>query len=237
MKHQLSVIVFLLAGLIAGCAPVASGESQAVVGDTGSVGLEHETAQPVETVELEVNAVPTSAAAPAPTLTPEPSASASESTPTDIPAVAPTSTPVPSPSPAVSTTATDTFPATSAAVPTSPPPTAPQDGASQAELVSYGLEVYKEQYCGLCHQLSAADTGGLFGPTHDGIGAIADQRVQAPDYAGSANTGEEYLRESLLDPKAYLVPGYEVTSHHMPAYTHLEEGDIDALVQMLLQQR
>jgi hypothetical protein len=103
--------------------------------------------------------------------------------------------------------------------------------------VGRGLEVYREQYCGICHQFSVAETGGLFGPTHDGIGAIADERIQAPGYAGSATTSEEYLRESLLDPKAYIVPGFEVTSHHMPAYVHLEEGDINALVQMLLQQR
>jgi hypothetical protein len=62
------------------------------------------------------------------------------------------------------------------------------------------------------------------------MGAIADERIQAPGYAGSATTAEDYIRESLLDPKAYLVPGYEVTSHHMPAYVHLEEGDINALV-------
>jgi hypothetical protein len=103
--------------------------------------------------------------------------------------------------------------------------------------VGRGLEVYREQYCGICHQFSVAETGGLFGPTHDGIGAIADERIQAPGYAGSATTGEEYIRESLLDPKAYIVPGYELTSHHMPTYAHLEEGDINALVQMLLHQK
>jgi mono/diheme cytochrome c family protein len=104
-------------------------------------------------------------------------------------------------------------------------------------LVSRGLEVYREQYCGICHQLDAADTAGRFGPAHNDIGAIADQRIQAPGYAGSATSAEEYIRESLLDPTAYLVPGYEFTSHHMPAYAHLEEGDIDALVQMLLHQK
>ena len=166
MKRPLSVIAFLLVGLIAGCAPAASGESQAVTGDTGSVGLERATARPVETVELEATATGTSTAAPAPTATPEPSPSASQSTPTDTPAAAPTSTPVPSPSPAASATPTDTPPATSAVVPTSPPPTAPQDSAGQAELVGRGLEVYIEQYCGICHQFSSAETGGLFGPSH-----------------------------------------------------------------------
>jgi len=103
-------------------------------------------------------------------------------------------------------------------------------------MVSYGLAVYKKQYCGVCHQLSAAETGGLFGPTHDGMGRTAEEHIQAPDYAGAATTAGDYIHESIVDPKAYIVPGYEVTSHHMPAYAHLEEGDIDALVQMLLQQ-
>jgi len=66
---------------------------------------------------------------------------------------------------------------------------------------------------------------------------IAEQRFQAPGYAGSATTPAEYIRESIVSPNTYLVPGYEVTNHHMPAYTHLEEGDIDALVQMLLNQK
>jgi hypothetical protein len=70
MKRPLSVIVFLLAGLVAGCAPAASGGSQAVTGDTGSLGQERATAQPVETVELEATAAPTSTAAPASTPTP-----------------------------------------------------------------------------------------------------------------------------------------------------------------------
>jgi hypothetical protein len=237
MKRPLFVIVLLLAGLAGGCAPVASGGSQIGVDDTDSVGLEQETALPADTVELGATPTHTLAAAPAPSSTPEPSPTAVQPAPTDPPAAAPTSTPVPSPSQAASTAPTDAPPATSEAVPTSPPPTASLDSASQAELVGRGLEVYKEQYCGICHQLSIAQTGGLFGPPHDGIGAVADQRIQDPGYAGSAATGEEYLRESLLDPKAYVVPGYEFTSHHMPAYVHLEEADINALVQMLLQQR
>jgi hypothetical protein len=34
-----------------------------------------------------------------------------------------------------------------------------------------------------------------------------------------------------------VVAGYENTQHQMPAYVHLSEADIDALVQMLLQQK
>jgi mono/diheme cytochrome c family protein len=99
------------------------------------------------------------------------------------------------------------------------------------------MDVYKEQYCGICHQLSSAGTGGLFGPTHDGMGLIAEQRVHDATYSGSATTAEEYIRESIVSPQVYVVPGYEGTSHRMPAYRYLSDREIMAMVQMLLQQR
>ena len=96
-----------------------------------------------------------------------------------------------------------------------------------------GVEVYKEQGCGICHTLSRAGTGGVFGPPHDGVGDEADLRVQDPTYHGGATTGEEYLKESVLDPTAYRVPGYERTRFAMPAYTGIPEQDLAALVAML----
>jgi nitric oxide reductase subunit C len=107
------------------------------------------------------------------------------------------------------------------------------EDAGEQEMVADGLAVYKDQYCGVCHQLGAAGTGGLFGPTHDGMGVTAAERIQDPGYAGGATTGAEYLRESIVDPQAYLVPGYEATSHSMPAYGYLSEQEIMALVELL----
>jgi hypothetical protein len=120
---------------------------------------------------------------------------------------------------------------TLASIPVSP------DSADTDKAVSRGLEVYRQQYCGICHQLSVAETAGKFGPAHDAMGVVAEQRLGAPGYNGAATTPGEYILESLINPKAYLVPGYELTSHHMPAYAHLEQGDLEALVQMLLHQR
>jgi mono/diheme cytochrome c family protein len=99
------------------------------------------------------------------------------------------------------------------------------------------MEVYHEQYCGICHQLDAANTGGTFGPTHNGLAQTAEQRLRDPRYAGAATTAAEYVRESILSPALYLVEGYEGSQHHMPAYTNLSETDLDALVQLLLQQK
>lgn len=101
-------------------------------------------------------------------------------------------------------------------------------------MVARGIEVYGAQYCSACHQLSVADAHGIFGPPQDAMGVIAGARIQDPGYRGSATTAEAYIRESIVAPEAYRVPGYEVTHHRMPAYTSLSEEDLDALVQLLL---
>ena len=104
-------------------------------------------------------------------------------------------------------------------------------------LVTRGKEVYRTQFCGTCHVLTSLGTGGRFGPTHDGVGAAAEERIRDPAYRGTAQTAEEYIMESILDPGAYRVPGFGGTRFVMPSYGHLPEGDIQALVQMLVRER
>lgn len=101
-------------------------------------------------------------------------------------------------------------------------------------LVRRGQEVYGTQYCGTCHALSSAGTAGRFGPSHDGMGPTADERIRDPAYEGAARTAAEYLRESIVDPGAYRVPGFGGTRYVMPSYRHLPEEDLEALVQLLL---
>jgi len=105
------------------------------------------------------------------------------------------------------------------------------------ERLAEGLQVYRAQYCGVCHQLSIAETTGQFGPSHDKMAQTAQNRVLHPAYTGSASTPEEYLSESILTPEAYMVEGYEISSHHMPSYAHLPPGDIEALVYLLVHQQ
>lgn len=97
-----------------------------------------------------------------------------------------------------------------------------------------GLEVYRAQYCGTCHQSRVAGTTGTFGPSHDSLRTTAQRRIRDPGYGGAARTVEEYVRESVLQPAAYRVPGFEHTRFQMPAYTQLSEAELDALVRMLL---
>ncbi len=113
----------------------------------------------------------------------------------------------------------------------------PGDSTDLGQLVASGLEVYRQQYCGICHRLDAASTGGLFGPTHNGMGTTADHRIREAEYAGTATTAEGYIRESIIDPAGYVVPGYEYSRYRMPAYTYLSEADLNALVQILLREK
>lgn len=124
---------------------------------------------------------------------------------------------------------------TAAASPTlKPAPPAP--AADTAALAAEGLQVYRSQYCGICHQLDAAATAGKFGPSHNGLAATAAQRLTDPGYSGTATTPADYIRESILDPQLYIVPGFANNQHPMPAYTHLTAEQVNALVQFLLQQ-
>ena len=103
-------------------------------------------------------------------------------------------------------------------------------------LIDYGISVYREQYCGVCHQLDPANTTGNFGPAHNQMGLIAAERLTLPNYHGEATSTIEYIRESLLNPQIFYAPGYEATNHHMPPYTHLADEQIDAMVYMLAHQ-
>ncbi len=78
--------------------------------------------------------------------------------------------------------------------------------------------------CATCHQ--AEDQPGL-GPTLHGIRERAASRVPAL-------TAEAYIRQSILDPDAYLVAGYNA-GYMYPAYgAELTDDQIDALVEYVL---
>ena len=105
---------------------------------------------------------------------------------------------------------------------------------AQTASLAYGLQVYKQYYCGICHQLDTAGTQGAFGPSHNEAGDKAVERLQDPNYQGEAKTAEAYIRESILEPQVYIVPGYAATPHRMPAYTQLTQEEFDALVAFLM---
>ena len=96
-----------------------------------------------------------------------------------------------------------------------PDPTSLCNTTDDDARVAAGLAVFREQYCGTCHTLDAASSAGMFGPTHNGMCSIAVERIRNASYAGSASTAEEYVLESIVNPLAYVVPGYENTRYRM----------------------
>jgi cytochrome c oxidase subunit 2 len=87
--------------------------------------------------------------------------------------------------------------------------------------------ILTQQGCGTCHTLKDANLNGKIGPSLDGLGAVAGSRVPG---MGAA----EYIRQSILDPKAYIVPGYMDV---MPTFKDRITGaELDLLVNYLLKQ-
>ncbi len=103
-------------------------------------------------------------------------------------------------------------------------------------LIERGIEVYRANYCGSCHTLTAANTRGTFGPAHDHVATMAAQHLLLNSYSGEATTIEAYIRESIVNPIIFYTPGYEATNHHMPAFTHLPDDELELLVYLLAHQ-
>ena len=70
------------------------------------------------------------------------------------------------------------------------------------DLIGVGRQVYRSHGCPSCHEPNLF--GQRLGPPLDHVGSVAGLRRPGMD-------AEDYLRESILDPGAYVVPGYQDT--------------------------
>jgi nitric oxide reductase subunit C len=59
--------------------------------------------------------------------------------------------------------------------------------------------------CNACH--STRPGADMAGPSLAGLAARAQQIIESPDYTGDAQDVRGYIRESILEPSAHLVPG------------------------------
>src|SRR5690606_12831419 len=90
--------------------------------------------------------------------------------------------------------------------------------------------------CIACH--STAPGANMAGPTLAGLTARAQEILNSPDYKGKATDVEGYIRESIVDPSIYLVPGQMYSAEgvsFMPANygNDLTEEQLDQLVAYL----
>ena len=94
------------------------------------------------------------------------------------------------------------------------------------------------------HGLALAGMAGklvalaIAGPTLAGLGSRAETTLKDPGYKGEAKDAPAYIRESIVNPHAYLVPGPTYSNagrSFMPDHygKTLKPGEIDDLVAYL----
>ncbi len=98
-----------------------------------------------------------------------------------------------------------------------------QQQALQAPPGQAGKAVFASNGCASCHTLQAAGATGKIGPDLDKLPAYAKQ-------AGAPLEG--FVRESIVDPNAYVQPGFPKSV--MPSFSTLPGDQLDALVQFLI---
>jgi cytochrome c oxidase subunit 2 len=87
-----------------------------------------------------------------------------------------------------------------------------------------GLAVFQQNGCGGCHAFKPAGSTGNVGPDLDKLAT----------YATQANRGPlaKFTRESIVDPAAYIQPGYSDAMPHIFA-SQIPAKQLDQLVQYL----
>lgn len=103
-------------------------------------------------------------------------------------------------------------PQTPAADPVVPPNTGPISlTAEMIPLVSGDepiVEIFTKAGCPVCHTIPGIPgANGQVGPPLT-LGVTGAQRLTDPSYRGTAGTVHEYVVESVVDPSAFVVPGY-----------------------------
>ncbi len=67
--------------------------------------------------------------------------------------------------------------------------------------IARGRQVYRTLGCASCHEPSLFNLFRPVGPRLDDVGRVAGERV-------TGTSAEDYLRQSITDPGAFVVPGY-----------------------------
>jgi nitric oxide reductase subunit C len=117
-----------------------------------------------------------------------------------------------------------------------PPGARPVSGSEDPIALGQALFRSVAPACNACH--STAPGVNLAGPTLAGVGSRAGQRIASADYHGEAKDAAGYLRESILTPSAYVVPGPMYSADgtsFMPNTYHesLSSEQVDQLVAFL----
>ena len=113
-----------------------------------------------------------------------------------------------------------------------PPPssggstTSTTTSTTSAPSASAGLTVFNQNGCAACHTLTAAKATGAVGPDLDKLVSYAQQAKQALP---------AFVHTSIVDPGAYVQPGYKNGIMPTTFGTQLTKTQVDSLVAFLVQ--
>ena len=106
-----------------------------------------------------------------------------------------------------------------------------------------GARLFATLPCTSCHDITRPLPGGDICPNLGNIATEAARIIRLREYRGKARDAAGYIRESIVDPNAYIVPGpnYRTATGQsvMPAIFRqtLSPADLDDLVAFLLTRR
>jgi nitric oxide reductase subunit C len=70
-----------------------------------------------------------------------------------------------------------------------------------------GARLFETLPCASCHDVSQPWPGGPVCPNLGNIATEAARIIRQPDYRGRARDAAGYIRESIVEPNAHIVPG------------------------------
>jgi nitrite reductase (NO-forming)/hydroxylamine reductase len=104
---------------------------------------------------------------------------------------------------------------------------------AEADLAS----AFQKGGCAACHAIPGVPNAvGAIGPDLTNIGEVAAERIGSDDYSGAATTAEEYIRESIEDPSAFVAPecpGGPCQDGLMPPVTTYSDSEMQGIVDFL----
>jgi len=96
--------------------------------------------------------------------------------------------------------------------------------------INQGQELHTA-YCVGCHSREQGKSS--IGPPVVGLVSRSAETITSDDYKGKAETPAGYIRESIMEPGTYVVPGYP--DGLMPNYSNtLSQDDLENLVSYLM---
>ncbi len=148
----------------------------------------------------------------------------------------PTPTPTPQPTP-VPTKVSQPTPAqpTPTKAEAEQPKATPEEAGDVTEVAVAAMQ---RVGCGGCHVIPGVpNANGQIGPDLSAMGQVAAQRLQDPNYKGKAKDPAGYIRESIVEPDAYIAPecpSGPCMKGQMPNLSGmLSEAELNAIVQYL----